>query len=86
MPETRFSIEGTEFSVEGIVVHMPDALPLVMMSPESATQLCLELALQLKLIRQRERDDEEIRAASYEEWIAGLSQEEWEAHNRNMKR
>lgn len=50
-----------EFQVEGVSVVMPNALPLVVLTEESATQLCLELAYQLKLARGRRADDRALR-------------------------
>jgi hypothetical protein len=49
--EENAAIGLAEFDVAGIKLEMPSALPLVIMTEESATELCLELALQLKMIR-----------------------------------
>jgi hypothetical protein len=47
----QFRIEGHDFEVEGPTLEMPNALPVVVLTEEAATQLCLELGLQVKMVR-----------------------------------
>lgn len=73
------------FGVDGIELEMPNALPLVCLTEESATALWLELAVQLKAVRDQ-RTGEEVRADAYEGWIAEMSESEYEAHMRARAR
>jgi hypothetical protein len=51
--EFRIEHEGrkVEFEIPGVWVEMPNALPVVVMSYPAGRELCLELALQMKILR-----------------------------------